>query len=79
MTTFLATFAIFALAILGMAVGVLAGRRCLQGSCGGLAGLKDERGNSLCESCTTPSPECRSGMEVDNLNEVREDRTETAV
>jgi hypothetical protein len=41
--------------------------------------VKDARGNSLCESCTTPSPECRSGMEVDNLNEVREDRTETAV
>lgn len=79
MTTFLATFTIFSLAMLGMAVGVLVGRRCLQGSCGGLAGMRDERGNSLCESCTNPSPECSSRIGEDSLNDVREDRKETAV
>jgi hypothetical protein len=79
MTTFLATFSIFALAILGMAIGVLAGRRCLQGSCGGLAGMHDEQDKSLCESCTNPSAECRVGMESAHRDDVREDREETVV
>lgn len=36
MNIFLATFAIMALAVLGMSIGVLTGRRELKGSCGGL-------------------------------------------
>lgn len=37
MTIFLATFAILFLAMVGLAVGVLAGRAPLRGSCGGNA------------------------------------------
>ena len=35
MATFVLSFAIVCLAVLGMAVGVLAGRRPIAGSCGG--------------------------------------------
>lgn len=55
----LIAFAIFALAILGMAIGVIVSRKRLKGTCGGLANLRDEEGNSLCEACTNPSPDCR--------------------
>ncbi|MEO0382077.1 MAG: (Na+)-NQR maturation NqrM [Pseudomonadota bacterium] len=41
MMIFLFTFAIFALAIAGLAVGVMAGRKPIEGSCGGVACLKD--------------------------------------
>lgn len=37
MTTLLLTVAVFALAMAGMAVGVLFSNRCLRGSCGGAA------------------------------------------
>ena len=51
MTTFLATLAWFAIALLLMAVGVLLGRRPPQGSCGGLARLCEKTGEELCEDC----------------------------
>ena len=36
MSTFIATFIIIALAVIGMAIGVLLGRPAIKGSCGGL-------------------------------------------
>lgn len=36
MSTFIATFIIIAIAIIGMAAGVLLGRPAIKGSCGGL-------------------------------------------
>jgi len=39
MTLFIATFVIFGVAMLALAVGVLLGRRAIKGSCGGLASL----------------------------------------
>jgi hypothetical protein len=62
LTVFLLALLIFALAILGMSVGVLFSNRRLKGTCGGLAGLKDEQGQTLCEACTNPSDEC-AGLE----------------
>ena len=58
MIVYLTAFAVFALAMLGMAIGVLISNRRLRGSCGGLAGMTDERGRTLCEACTTPSESC---------------------
>lgn len=57
--TFIIAAIIFALVMTGMAIGVIISNRRLKGSCGGLANLKDEQGNSICEACTNPSPECR--------------------
>ncbi len=46
------------MALTGMAIGVILSNRRLKGSCGGLANIKDSRGNTVCEGCTNPSPEC---------------------
>ena len=57
-TLILLSISVFALAIAGMAIGVIISNRRLKGSCGGLAGRQDREGNSVCEMCTDPSPEC---------------------
>jgi len=36
MSTFIATFIIIAIAVIGMAIGVILGRPAIKGSCGGL-------------------------------------------
>jgi len=51
MDVLLASFAIFGLSMLAMAVGILFGRTCIRGSCGGMAGLCDRTGRPLCSSC----------------------------
>lgn len=51
--------AVFAMALAGMAIGVILSNRRLKGSCGGLANMRDSQGNTLCDVCTNPSPECR--------------------
>ena len=50
MTLFLLSFAVIAVAILGLGAGVLLGREPLRGSCGG---------NAVLKSC----PLCRTGEE----------------
>lgn len=55
---------VFGLAMLAMAVGVLLSNRKIQGSCGGLAGLTDDKGRTLCEACTHPAPECQGLKEA---------------
>ncbi|MEQ8658619.1 MAG: (Na+)-NQR maturation NqrM [Hyphomicrobiales bacterium] len=47
MVIFLFALTIFALAIAGLAVGVMAGRKPIEGSCGGVACLK----NIECATC----------------------------
>ncbi|QDT34682.1 FAD:protein FMN transferase [Thalassoglobus polymorphus] len=58
LTTFLLAAAVFAIALIGLAAGVILSNKTLKGSCGGIAGTKDEQGNSICELCTTPPEEC---------------------
>ena len=55
---FVATAVIFGLAVLAMSVGTIVANRRLQGSCGGMAGLKDAGGKTICDMCTKPTPEC---------------------
>lgn len=45
------TLALFALAILGLSVGTIAGRRCLRGSCGGPEVLGPDGEPLSCETC----------------------------
>lgn len=54
LAVFLVVFAAFALAMLLMAVGVLAKRPCLKGSCGGLGHADDGPG---CAGCPNRKPE----------------------
>lgn len=44
----LVTFAVMLLVVLGMAAGVIAGRKPLAGSCGGIAALGIEKECSIC-------------------------------
>jgi len=56
--TFFLAGIVFALVMAGMAVGVIVSNRRLKGSCGGLANMKDSQGNTICDACTKPSPDC---------------------
>ncbi len=56
---FVMSAVIFGIALLAMSIGVVVNGRRLRGSCGGLAGLKDEHGDTLCDACTNPSPTCQ--------------------
>ena len=49
MTVFIATFVVFGLAMLALAVGVLLGRGAIKGSCGGLANVD---GAADCPYCS---------------------------
>jgi len=55
MTLFLMSLLIFLLAMLGLGVGILAGRPPIKGSCGGLQGIKGL--GSRCTACDGPCPE----------------------
>ena len=54
MTLYLASLLIFLLAMLGMAVGMIAGRSSIKGNCGGLQGIKGLGG--ACSGCDKPCP-----------------------
>jgi hypothetical protein len=59
MSVFLLSLAVFAVALLGMSVGVIFSNRRIQGSCGGMERLRDKHGDMRCESCRSePSPDC---------------------
>ena len=60
MTIFVVTFIIVALLVAGMAVGVLAGRKPIAGSCGGLSkvGLECDGG------CENPCPKRLARMKA---------------
>lgn len=59
---FLITFAVMALAVLGMAIGVLTGRRELKGSCGGLNNPNGECPCGRSESCETDEVSSSAGQ-----------------
>lgn len=69
MQVFLAALAIFGVAILGMAVGVIFSNRRIKGSCGGLAGMRDADGHTACDLCTHPSEECTGEPEREETRE----------
>lgn len=49
----------FAVVIGLMAVGVMLGRRQIQGSCGGLGAAQDKEGAAGCSLCSNPEAACR--------------------
>ena len=59
MGLFLVTFVIMALAILGMAVGVMLGRNPIKGSCGGLSTIQ-----GIDCFCSKPCEKKRRAMEL---------------
>ncbi len=59
MATFVLSFVLVALAVTGMAAGVLLGRRPISGSCGGL-------GSATCAACTRPCRRRRRDAQADD-------------
>lgn len=53
------SFGIFFIVAVGMAIGVIFGRRSISGSCGGLANRKDADGKTACSVCENPADSCR--------------------
>lgn len=62
--------AVFAIAMLGLAVGTIVAGRRLRGSCGGLAGLRDEQGNPFCEACSNPATDCADFQEKERQEQL---------
>ena len=63
MTTLLLTFGFMLLLILGMAVGVLAGRKPIKGSCGGLQNLGLKGKCDVCGGDFEKCEEVQAGAE----------------
>ena len=61
MATFLISFMLIGIAILAMAIGVLAGRKPIAGSCGGLSQL-----GLGCDSCEKPCAKKRRALGLDD-------------
>ena len=55
---FLATFVVFCLMILGMAVGAIFNNKPVTGSCGGIANMTNEDGEQVCGICSKPTVDC---------------------
>ena len=61
MNIFFATFIIMLIAVFGLAIGVLFGRRGIQGSCGGLNNLKSLENS--CSACNEPCEKRKKALE----------------
>ena len=53
------SFAVFFVVSMGMAIGVMFGRKPISGSCGGLGNKKDPDGGSSCSLCQNPADACK--------------------
>ena len=66
MMTFIVTVIAFMLFVAAMAVGVIFSNKELKGSCGGMANLQTEKGDSFCSVCGLPAGQtCESEEDED--------------
>jgi hypothetical protein len=63
MDMLLPVFVVFAVVMMGMAVGVIFSNRQIKGSCGGLNTMRDELGRPLCECGLSPG-DCTGDAET---------------
>ena len=61
MSTMLITFAVFLIAFMGMAVGVILSNKAVKGSCGGIGALM---GSSACDLCAMKDQCEKQGQEL---------------
>ncbi len=57
--TLIITLIGFGIILSAMAIGVIFGRKSISGSCGGLAGKKNDDGSVSCSLCSNPSDACQ--------------------
>lgn len=67
---FLVVFAVMLLVVLGMSAGVLAGRKPIAGSCGGIANLGIEKECSICGGVREKCDEVTQGALAENAAQV---------
>lgn len=67
------SFAVFLIVALGMAIGVIFGRRSISGSCGGLANRKGADGKTACSLCENPAEACRELQEQGKVDQQRQE------
>ncbi len=69
LTMFFVVFAVMLLVFIGLAAGVLAGRKPIAGSCGGIASLGIEKECSICggvrEKCEEANSDSQASPAVD--------------
>ena len=63
MEVFVISFVVLVIAVLGMAIGVIFGRTCIKGSCGGLGTIKKAFGVD-CSACPYKSREEEEQQEI---------------
>ncbi len=68
----LITIGVFAIALVGMAIGVIVSNRQIKGSCGGLNNFRDSAGNPICDACSDPSPTCSRIPEKEGCDHTEE-------
>lgn len=56
--TFIGALVVFGVAVLAMAVGSIFANKPVRGSCGGLANMTSEDGDSTCGVCSQPATDC---------------------
>ncbi len=56
--TLISAFVVISLAIAGMAIGAIFGKKSIRGSCGGLANMTNGAGDASCGVCSKPVSEC---------------------
>ena len=59
-----AAFAVIAIAMVSMALGIIFSNKKLQGSCGGVGSTKTSDGKSACEFCANSSSDCQEAAEM---------------
>jgi len=59
MTVFGLTMGVFLCVVLGMAIGVMLGRKRLRGSCGGVGSELSMSGSAGCSLCSNPERACQ--------------------
>ena len=69
MLTFAIAFAVIALAMLGMAVGVLLANKKIRGSCGGLSEISGLE--SACDMCSKPCARRRAALDASGSQPLR--------
>jgi thiamine biosynthesis lipoprotein len=62
----LISIVVFAVALVGMAIGVIIRNKALTGSCGGLAGMQDDTGKTVCQLCSRPTADCDGDPESED-------------